>query len=516
MATGSDRDAASQAPLLRREDGDGNGRSGRAGMIPAHPPRRCTGADPSPSTPLLGFKNAEIGKTALGKISGNVVALCCAVVFLCYVDRAYVGLSARQLLADRGWDQGVYGASVSAFFLGYVVFQIPSALLMQRLGTPAVLGASLCAWGLAAAGTAFARTPGQFYAARLLLGVAESGTFPGVWYYLGLFLPRDRITVSMAAVDVSLVASQVLSPLAAAGLMGMDGMLGMAGWQWLFVSEVIPTLALGGWFWYRMPKGPSLARFLSREEAEWVAEEVGGAEAASAEGRPAFDQLYDAVASPRLWGCAVIYFLRLMAMYVMLFWSVLLISAMRSGRGLRPPLPQDPSSSHSNSAAILLATVPYAAAAAATLINGWHSQATRERTLHIALPFMLGGAIFGALPIFGGSHLALGLAALTIGAAGAVSGGSILTTIASATLPVGSKAFGLGLFNSVANLGGIVGPIATGVMVERWGSYNEAIWAMAAALFAGGVLALFLGDPLAPGGPKGCAGGGEEEDELHV
>eukprot|EP00803_Ostreobium_quekettii_P009324 evm.model.scf_350.6 EVM.evm.TU.scf_350.6 scf_350:89906-91794(+) len=508
--------AAVAEPLLPPD-----GKSGA--LIPAaHASWDVGKREPRPCVPLLDrCKHPERIGPALAKVSANVVALCCLVVFLCYVDRAYVGLSASQLLADLGWGEEVYGTGVSVFFLGYVAFQIPSTMLMQQLGTPTWMGASLFVWGCSAAATAFVKTPGQFYFVRFVLGLAESGTFPGVWYYLGLFIPQSRITFSIAAVDVTLVMSQVLSPLAAAGLLRLDGFLGMHGWQWLFVSEAAPTIAVAACFWFGMPRGPAEARFLSSEDVEALEEEMRAGQGCSGSGscrgaKPVFDQLYDALMNPRLWGCALIYLLRLMAMYVMLFWSVLLITAMRSGDGLRPPCLHGASScEHAvarDDTAVLLATLPYGAAALATLANAWHSQATNERRLHVALPFMAGAAIFAGMPVLADVSVALGLAALTAGAVGAVSGGSVLTTMASASLPQGSKAFGLGLYNAVANLGGIIGPMVTGVIVEKSGSYREAVVTMAMVLFAGGFLVVFLRDPLAPQrGAKGGAGAEEEE-----
>lgn len=497
LSTECERDGVLE-PLLTRQASSGS-------LIPSHPPVGVVRTAPESDFPLIDGKHPEKGDLVLKKVARNLVGVCCLVVFLCYVDRANLGLSASELLGDLGWDEEVYATGVSVFFVGYVLFQIPSTMLMERLGTPVWMGISLLAWGFAAGATAFVRTPFQFYVIRFVLGVAESGTFPGIWYYLGLFIPQNRITFSIAAVDVTLVMSQVLAAPMAAGLMSLDGKLGLCGWQWLFLSEGLPTIALAAWFWFRMPRTPANAKFLRLDESEWLLNEMQWVnEEAGMDDRqgpkPVFDQLYQALWNPGLWGCSIIYLLRLMSMYVILFWSVLLIGAMKSGNGLRPcPVgdPTCPQAGEADDLVVLLATIPYSFAAVATLLNGWHSQANDERKMHVAAPFMIGAAVFATVPFFTKVHFALGLIALTVGAVGAVSGGAVLTTIASAQLPPGSKAFGLGLYNAVANIGGVIGPMVTGVLVDRFGSYTPPIFTMAIVLFTGGFLVVFLRDPLA-------------------
>lgn len=506
-------------PLIPPEPSTGS-------LIPSHPPLGVVRAAGSEADfPCLDCKHPDKGGRALRKVARNLVGVCCLVVFLCYVDRANLGLSASQLLSDLGWDEQVYGTGVSVFFVGYVLFQVPSTMLMERLGTPVWMGISLFVWGLAAGATAFVRTPFQFYAIRFLLGVAESGTFPGVWYYLGLFIPQNQITFSIAAIDVTLVMSQVLAAPLAAGLMSLDGRLGLDGWQWLFLSEALPTIALGAWFWFQMPRTPKNAKFLNADESEWllnemqwVNEEAGLDDKQGA--KPVFDQLYDALWNPGLWGCSIIYLLRLMSMYVILFWSVLLIGAMKSGNGLRPCAPDDPScpqAGETDNTVVLMATIPYSVAAVATLLNGWHSQAKDERKLHVAAPFMIGAAVFATVPFFAQVHFLLGLLALTVGAVGAVSGGAVLTTIASANLPRSSKAFGLGLYNAVANLGGVIGPMVTGILVAKSGSYTPPVLTMAMVLFTAGFFVVFIRDPLTQHAKrKGFSRAGADQVEDHI
>lgn len=453
---------------------------------------------------VAGCLDSEKAEKASRRVTLRLLVACCLVVFLCYVDRANLGLAAQQFLDDLGFKETTYGTGVSAFFVGYVVFQIPSTMILERLGTPLWMGVSLCVWGLSAMSTSFVKTPFQFYAVRFCLGVAESGTFPGVWYYLGLFIPEDRLTFAIAAVDVTLVMSQVASAPMAAAIMRLAGFGGLEGWQWLFLSEGLPTIALGLYFWFMMPKDVQDAKFLTPAEKEWLGNEivrVREEKRGVVDKREGFySQVMEAVFNINLWGCTLVYLLRLMGMYVMLFWSVLLIGSMKRGDGLRvcdmDGQCGDSGDDSNDSSVVMLATVPYSAAAAMTIFNGWHSQKTNERKLHAAIPFMLGASVFALVPVLSKINFFLAFMALTLSAVGAVSGGSPVTALATAHLSHSAKAFGLGLYNAVANLGGVIGPLITGYLVQRFNSYSPAILAMAGVLFVGGMVVGLLHDPL--------------------
>lgn len=444
------------------------------------------------------------------RVHRRLVSVCCVIMFFCYVDRTNLGLAADSFIRDLGITQTEYGTGVGMFFVGYVLLQAPSNLVLERVGAPVWLGVILVVWGLAAVLMAFVKTPLEFYIVRLLLGIAEAGTLPGIWYYFTLFLPEDRLTYPMAAVDFTAVVSQIVAAPMAAALLCLDGVLGFRGWQWLFVVEGILPVCFGAWVLVTLPRDPRCAGFLTPVERDWLCQEIrrkGKIRPSAQSGDGPWSKLLDATSRVGFWKGALTAFLRNFSYCVIYFWATLLIESLVSHRQLRPC----PSGStactgslrSTSEVVVLLTAVPYSLTAVFTLVVGWHSDQSKERRWHVSLPYILGAGFFSLLPILSRVSVYLAFASLTLGMMGTIGGGPPMNSLVASQISASSKAVGLGIFNSIANLGGFLGPIFTGRLVDATQSYSLAIWLiLGLPLFLAGVAVLWMKDPVLKARPQ--------------
>jgi ACS family tartrate transporter-like MFS transporter len=219
--------------------------------------------------------------TALRKVRTRLVPFLGLLYFAAFIDRVNVGFAAAQMHRDLGFSPSVYGLGAGIFFLGYCLFEIPSNLLLHRLGARRWIGRIMISWAIVAAGMAFIKTATGFYLLRLLLGIAEAGFFPGVLYYLTYWLPAaDRarlIGTFMVAIPVSTALSGPLS----SSLLALDGALGLAGWQWLFLTETIPSLLLGFITLRFLSDTPAQATWLTADERSWLTDKLASEAAAA-------------------------------------------------------------------------------------------------------------------------------------------------------------------------------------------------------------------------------------------
>ncbi|KAG2451071.1 hypothetical protein HYH02_004339 [Chlamydomonas schloesseri] len=269
---------SSYSSLPSREPAEATGlKHGAVASHGAHrhgAPRRDTDADAEAGNGLGGLDklrddddDMKVETVALfNKITTRLLPLFFIMVIMCYVDRTSLAFAAIQLNADLGFPPAVYGMGSGLFFLGYSLFQIPSNLLLKRVGGPTWLAMIIFAWGLAASAFAGMKTATHFYVLRLLLGAAEAGAFPGMWYMLTKFFPSDQLAFPFAVVEAGISLSHVLAAPLAAACLSLDGLGGLAGWRWLFLVEGLPTLLLAVAMYRLLPRGPETAPFLSPAE----------------------------------------------------------------------------------------------------------------------------------------------------------------------------------------------------------------------------------------------------------
>jgi MFS transporter, ACS family, tartrate transporter len=411
--------------------------------------------------------------TALRKVRTRLVPFLGLLYFAAFIDRVNVSFAAAQMHRDLGFSPSVYGLGAGIFFLGYCLFEIPSNLILHRLGARRWIGRIMISWAIVAAGMAFIKTATAFYVLRLLLGIAEAGFFPGVLYYLTYWLPAaDRarlIGIFMVAIPVSTALGGPLSSL----LLGLDGALGLAGWQWLFLTETIPSLVLGFLTLRFLSDTPAQATWLEAEERAWLTGKLAS-EAISPLGTQD-TSLRATLMNGRVLALAACYFGADLGLYGVVFWIPQIFGA--------AGIP--------GSAIGLTVAVPYAAAALGMIAWARHSDRSRERTRHIALASLVGFIGLALSAALHGSAV-LAILSFTVGVTGTLAMLPIFWTLPSAILRGAAAAAGLALINAIGNLGSFAGPYLVGWIKEASGSFTWGLLTVAAGVLLSGIIALLV------------------------
>ena len=390
-----------------------------------------------------------------------------------YLDRINVGFAALQMNQALGFSATVYSFGAGIFFLSYGLFEVPSNVILARVGARRWIARIMISWGLVSSAMMFVRGPAGFYALRFLLGAAEAGFFPGIIFYLTRWFPAcDRARSIAAFMTAVLIAGVVGSPISGA-LLSLHG-LGLAGWQWLFLLEGIPAVVLGFVVLRSLPERPEDARWLSAaEKAALAARLEDEAQTMKAEARTTGE----ALTSGRIWLLAIVYFTIPVTLYGIGFWLPQMIKA---------------ASGASNFTVGVLSAIPYAAGAVAMVIAGRHSDRTGERRWHIAIAAVV-SAVGLAL-----STQSIGvtssIASLSVAMLGLASMMGPFWALATSTVRGVGAAASIALINSVGNTGGFVGPYLLGAINDATHSFAIGLLAIAAMLVAGASLVLTVRD----------------------
>ena len=417
---------------------------------------------------------AETLARASAKVRRHLLPFLVVCYFAAYLDRVNVGFAALTMNADLGLGPEAFGFTAGIFFLGYCLFEVPSNILLEKFGARRWIARIMITWGLVSASMAFVTSITGLSVVRFMLGVAEAGFFPGIIFYLTFWVPASErariITIFMAAVPVS---NLIGAPVSGLILDAFADVGGLKGWQWLFLLESVPSIALGIAAFWVLPDRPRGARWLTMDERDALEAQISG-EIKNRESIQKFT-LAQALMHPRVLALSVIYFGIVTGMYGLSFWLPQIIKAF----GM------------SNTKTGLVAAIPYLAAALAMVLWGRHSDASGERVWHIALPVFIGGA---ALIIGTGDvdHL-LAMILLTIAAAGIFTAMPVFWTLPTALLTGTAAAGGIAMINAIGNIGGFVGPYLVGWMQGH--GYTSAIAVASLASFAilAGVIVLMLG-----------------------
>lgn len=401
-------------------------------------------------------------------------------LFLCfilaYVDRVNVGFAKLQMQRDLGMSDSVYGLGAGIFFIGYFFFEVPSNVIMQRVGARFWIGPIMMVWGVVSSCTMLVRGATSFYALRFLLGVVESGFFPGVILFLTFwFTSRHRahmVAVFMTAVPLSGV---VAGPISGWILKSMSGAGHLAAWQWLFLVEGIPSFLAGLITLYFLTDSPSKAVWLDNDEKRLILARLQ--EEDEAKRRDGGSHSFrDAFRSPAVWLLSVAYFGLCAGNYGIGFW-----------------LPQVIKDSITSNPLTIgwISVIPWAAAAVAMNLVGRHSDATGERRWHFALSCLLVSAGF-ALSAIPGITGPLRVAALTLATMGIMSTFGVFWALPTAILSGTAAAAGIAWINSIGNLGGYASPYVVGIIRDRTHSMTAALALLSAVAMVSALVGLLV------------------------
>ena len=431
-------------------------------------------------TPPAPRSSTEYERVTYRKVTWRLMPFLFACYVFAYVDRVNVGFAKLQMQQDLGMSDAVYGIGAGIFFLGYFIFEIPANMTLQRLGARLWLGPIMILWGLVAACTMFVTSATGFYVLRFMLGIVESGFFPGVILYLTYWYTRQHRAKMVAAFMAANPVSGVLAgPISGAILAFASNVGGLRAWQWLFLLEGIPSILAGAATLFYLDDNPSRAKWLTNEERGLLLDRLQQEEDAKGSEGESRHHLIDAFKSGRVWLLCVVYFGFVMGNYGLWFWLP---------QTIKDTLTKNPWKIG------LVSVIPWATAAIVMIVYAHHSDVTGERRWHVAMAGILGFVAFSA-SMFPGISGALGLAALTLAAIAVMCGQSTFWTLPTAILSGSAAAGGIAWINSVGNLAGYVSPFVIGEIRDATGSMTLALLVLSASCLMAGLLVLLLTKP---------------------
>ncbi len=416
------------------------------------------------------------GAVTLAKIRRRLLPFAFLLYIAAYLDRINVGFAALQMNHDLGLGDAAFGLGAGLFFLGYFIFEIPSNLILLRVGARPWIARIMISWGVVAMSMAAVRGAAGFYLLRFLLGVAEAGFFPGLILYLTYWFPAREQARSIAwFMTASALAGVIGGPFSGA-LLNAQGMMGLAGWQWLFIFEGLPSVILGITVLLYLPNGPRDASWMDEYDKGWLAGQL----ALDAQGVREHT-LGGALASRRTWLLALLYFTIVTGLYGVGMWLPQIVKGLGTLSDLQVGF---------------ISAIPFLAAAVAMVKVGQSSDQRGERRKHVAFAAFAGAT--GLIMAARVHHPLLALAALSIGAAGIWGAMGPFWSMAAENLSGAGAAAGIALINSVGNLGGFIGPYLVGVVKQMSHSFGGGLAAMALMLALAGCLALAISGPAGP------------------
>ena len=408
--------------------------------------------------------------TAAGKVRRRLVPFLFLLYIFAYLDRINVGFASLQMNEALGFSSSVYGLGAGIFFLSYTAFEIPSNIILARVGARRWIARIMITWGLASAAMMLVRDAASFYTLRFVLGAAEAGFFPGIIFYLTRWVPaRERARTVATFMTAVVTAGIVGGPLSGA-LLSMDGLGGLAGWQWMFLLEGVPATILGFVVLAALPESPADARWLTDEEKSALLTRLEE-EAEPVTGRA--HQVSDALTHPWLWVLAAVYFVIPVALYAFGFFLPQILQAAFAGTPMQIGV---------------ISAIPYLAGAAGMIATSRHSDRTGERRWHVALGAAVSGTALIATAFVAG--LGPSLVLLSVAMLGLASMFGPFWSLATSFVHGTGAAAGIALINSVGNIGGFVGPYAIGYLRDATSGFGAGLVAIGLVVIAGGALVL--------------------------
>jgi ACS family tartrate transporter-like MFS transporter len=427
---------------------------------------------------MIAAPPAKIDTRALTKVAWRLFPFLLLLYIVSFLDRINVSFAALQMNKDLGFSDSVFGFGAGIFFLGYSVFGVPSNILIERFGARRIISTIMVIWGCITVCMCLVHSATSFYVLRFLLGIAEAGFFPGMIYYLTLWFPKKEHGLAVARFMTAIPIAGVLGSLLASVALSANGFFGLAGWQLLFIASGIPAIILGIIAFFYLTDGPAQAKWLSDDERSVLvdllaADSVKNQGAASGK----LESFLQPIKSPYVWFFALLYFTMTLGMYGFQLWLPQIIHGFGN---------------LSNSQTALLAAIPAILQAFGMNVVGRHSDKTGERRGHLAASALLAGF---SLVLSGLSHNPwLGLTALCAASFGIWGTVGPFWAMPTSRLTRTEAAVGIGLINSVGNLGGFAGPYVVGLISTathgKPNSFMYGLFAMALSLCMSAALAM--------------------------
>jgi ACS family tartrate transporter-like MFS transporter len=427
-----------------------------------------------------GPDDAALERSAYRKASWRILPLIALGYAAAYIDRVNISFASLQMNRDLNFSATVYGFGAGLFFLSYAACEVPSNLLLYRFGARRWLARIMVTWGFAAMTMAFVRTPTQFYVGRFALGVAEAGFFPGVIFYVAQWFPIELRARSITRFYIAWPLSVVLMGVLAGALMGLDGQLGLRGWQWLFAAEGFPAVILGAVFFLALPDGPADARWLTEPERNALLVRIQGGTPRNAPRQA--EPIGPALRDRRVWLLGIFNFCMLSSSYAYSFSAPAIVQTL-SGLSI-------------TGTGFVIAAM-YFLAAAAMFGNGILSDRARSPFWYVIPGCLMMSAGFLAIALSSNPGIALtGLLVLIVGH---MSMQGPFWSISTRFLKGRAAAAGIALMNTIGILGGFAGPYWMGIAKDLTGNYRRGLLIMAAPMLVGAGIMFYLSHSKAHG-----------------
>ena len=406
------------------------------------------------------------------KVDVRIVPFLFFCYILAYLDRVNVGFAKLQMLKDLSLSDAAFATGAGIFFIGYFFFEVPSNVLLKKFGARMWIARIMISWGIISGCMIFVKGEWSFYAMRFLLGLAEAGFFPGVIYYLTLWYPsRLRSTRTAWFVAAIAVSGVVGNPISGWIMDVLSGAMKLAGWQWLFLSEGIPSILVGFLVIFYLDSSIAEAKWLTPEEKALIARNLEAEDKHKTE-----HKLVDAFTSGKVWVLCGIYFTLMIGLYGIAFWLPTIVKAFGLKGYLRVGL---------------ITAIPYGVAVIGMILLSNHSDKTGERRLHYVANVVVGAVGLVLSGVFA-SNPVLAIIFLSMGTLGVIGSMPLFWPLPSAFLAGTAAAAGIGIVNSVGNLGGYVGP-----NIPIWARHfssdsSAALYIIAGILMVGALLTYFF------------------------
>lgn len=412
----------------------------------------------------------------MAKVAWRLLPLIVLIYFIAYIDRTNVGFAAIGMNADLGFTAYVYGWGAGIFFLGYALFEVPSNVILHRVGARVWIARIMVTWGIAAGCMALVTGATSFLVLRFLLGVAEAGFFPGVLLYFTYWFPAPYRARVVSALFLAVPGSNAAAAAISGVLLQLDGTWGLAGWHWMFILEALPAVLLAPVVLAVLTDRPADATWLKPDEREWL-------QAQLAEERQSIERaggkltLFQVLTDRRVLSLSMIYFTIVTATYGITFFLPLIVKT----HGL------------SNVNTGLVTAIPYVVGTIGMILWARSSDRQQERRWHFAVAAVL--AALGLVVAGRAGSLNAAIVAMSFATVGLYGSKPAFWPLPSKFLSGTAAAGGIALINSIGNLGGFVGPYIVGWLSDRTGRYDAGLYFLAACALASAVIAVLVVKP---------------------
>ena len=413
----------------------------------------------------------ELQRRTIVKVSWRLLPLVVVAYLVAYIDRTNIAVAALTMNKDLGFSASLYGIGAGIFFIGYALFEVPSNMILEKVGARMWIARIMITWGIVSGLMATVIGPISFLSLRFLLGVAEAGFFPGMILYFTYWFPARYRGRVISTLFIAVPAANAAASAISGAILEMDGILGLKGWQWVFIIEAIPAVLLAFVVLRYMTDRPAVANWLDADEKEWLESELR-AERAKVDAAGKL-RVLQVLTDPRVLALSAIYFFSATANYGITFFLPQIV------KGL----------GHSNLMTGFLSAIPYTVGVLGLLAFGYSSDRFMERRRHLIAAASLGGCGFLLAAWAGNSYWAL--AAMCIATMGTYGSRPTMWPMPSQFLTGASAAVGIALINSIGNLGGYVGPFVVGWIKDSTKSFEMGVYFLAGCAFSSALIAYF-------------------------